>query len=310
MNKENISVLRTAGICIALIVIILATFFNAVMGDETPKSQTEISVILYHAGSDGWESMMEGMKQAEDDFAVNINYVILRESADGQEQLEMIQREIDNGAQGVIVAVCAYSEMYEGLERISNTAPVIAVESGVGDSMIPLFSADNYEMGRMLGEQILEDFQDRENLTVALVRENVNRDSVEQREQGFRDALAGKAKIISLGAAINGEIADAAAAFHKESLLEMTERTDVALRDTKNYGIGNTTSIVAALDKGNLEKLIFQNEFNMGYLAVEALLQDISGENKNTVKDMDYYCVSRKEVYETQYERLLFPIVE
>lgn len=310
MNKENTSVIYTAGICIALIVVILMIFFRVVMGEETPKQQTEVSVVLYCAGSDGWESLMEGMKQAEDDFSVNINYVVLRESADGAEQLEMINREIKNGAQGIVVAVCDYESMYEELEALSDSIPMIAVESGVGDSMLPLFSAHNYEMGRKLGEQILEDFKGQENLTVALVRETVKRDSVQQREQGLRDVLEDKAVIISLGAAVNGQKADAAAALQKESLLDLAERTDATLQNTKNYGIGNTTSVVAALDKGNLEKIVFQNEFNMGYLAIEALLQNISGNSSSTVEMMEYYCVSREEVYETQYERLLFPIVE
>lgn len=310
MNKEKISILYTAVICIAVIAIILFSFFWVFMGDEEPKSQTEISVVLYDAGSDGWESLLEGMKQAENDFSVNINYVVLRQSADGAEQLETIQREIDNGVQGIIVAVCDYEDMYEDLEQISNSVQMIAIESGVGDSMIPLFSADNYEMGRRLGEQILIDFKDEENLTVALVSESVKRDSVQKREQGLMDALEDKARVISLGAAINCETADAAVALHKESLLELTERKDIALCHTKNYGIGNTASIVAALDKGNLEKLIFQNEFNMGYLAVEALLLSISGTSGYTVKNMDYYCVSREELYGTQYEQLLFPIVE
>lgn len=310
MNKANTSVIYTAAVCILLILIILAGFFDAVVGKKTTKSQTELSVILYNAGSDGWESLLEGMKQAEDDFSVNINYAVMRASTGAEEQLELIHREIENGAQGIIVAVCDYESMYEELESISNSVPMVAVESGVGDSMIPLFSADNYEMGKKLGEQILKDFEGGESLTVALMRESARRDSIVQREQGLRDALGEKAKIISLGAAMNGEGADAAVALHKESLLSLTERNDVTPDDTKKYGIGNTVATVTALDNGRLEKLVFQNEFNMGYLAVEALLQNISGNGSARAKEIDYYCVSREEVYETQYERLLFPIVE
>ena len=310
MNKANTSVIYTAAVCILLILIILAGFFDAVVGEKTTKSQTELSVILYNAGSDGWESLLEGMKQAEDDFSVNINYAVMRASTGAEEQLELIHREIENGAQGIIVAVCDYESMYEELESISNSVPMVAVESGVGDSMIPLFSADNYEMGKKLGEQILKDFEGGESLTVALMRESARRDSIVQREQGLRDALGEKAKIISLGAAMNGEGADAAVALHKESLLSLTERNDVTPDDTKKYGIGNTVATVTALDNGRLEKLVFQNEFNMGYLAVEALLQNILGNGSARAKEIDYYCVSREEVYETQYERLLFPIVE
>lgn len=310
MNKKNSGVIYTAAVCILLILIILAGFLDAVLGEKTSGKQTEISVILYDAGNDGWESLLQGMKQAEDDFSVNINYVVMRTDDGGEEQLELIRREIENGVQGLIVAVCDYEAMYEELENISNSVPMVAVESGVGDSMIPLFSADNYRMGRKLGEQILEDFQEKESLTVALMTENVLRDSVMLREEGLRDALGEKAKIISLQAAMNGVKADAAVGLHKESLLSLTERNEEALDKVKKYGIGNTASIVTALDKGCLEKLVFQNEFNMGYLAVEALLENISGSGSARTRNIDDYCISRDEVFETQYERLLFPIVE
>ena len=310
MNRKNAGVIYTAAVCILLILIILTGFLDAVLGEKTPKKQAEISVILYDAGSNGWESLLRGMKQAEDDFSVNINYAVMRKDEGGEEQLELIRREIENGVQGIIVAVCDYESMYEELESISNAVPMVAVESGVGDSMISLFSADNYQMGRKLGEEILKDFREKESLTVALIRDNVRRDSVLQREEGLRDALGEKAKIVSLQAAMKGEKIDAAVGLHKESLLSLTERNDAALDDVKKYGIGNTAAIVTALDKGCLDKLVFQNEFNMGYLAVEALLENISGNGCETTKNIDDYCISRDEVFETQYERLLFPIVE
>lgn len=310
MNRKNAGVICTAAVCILLILIILAGFLDAVVGEKTPKKQTEISAILYDAGSDGWESLIQGMKQAEDDFSVNINYVVMRTDDGGEEQLELIRREIENGAQGLIVAVCDYKSMYEELENISNSVSMVAVESGVGDSMISLFSADNYQMGRKLGEQILKDFQEKESFTVALMKENVRRDSVMQREEGLKDALGEKAKIISLQDSMNGEKTDVAVGLHKESSLSLTERNDEALANVKKYGIGNTASIVTALDKGCLEKLVFQNEFNMGYLAVEALLENISGNGSDRTRNIDDYCINRDDVFETQYERLLFPIVE
>ena len=59
-----------------------------------------------------------------------------------------------------------------------------------------------------------------------------------------------------------------------------------------------------------MEKLVFQNEFNVGYLGVERLLSDINNVKYVENSKIDYYCVSRQELYGTQYEQLLFPIVE
>lgn len=310
MNKENAGTLYTAFVCFILIALILGTFFRVAFGKEESERQKEISVVLYSAGTGGWESLQEGIKRAEDDFSVNVTYVTLRQDADASEQFAAIEREIENGAEGIIVAVTDYFGLNEFIKGQSFTIPIVAVESGFGESTIPLISADNYEMGKRLGEEILKDFSGEEELTVALDSEPVHRDSVERREQGLRDALEGKAEIISLRVAVNGEGADVAVALHKESLLELSELRNAALKNTKKYGIGNTASIVAALDQGRIEKLVFQNEFNMGYLAVETLMGKIGNVQNKERETIDCFCVSSEELYDTPYEQLLFPIVK
>lgn len=309
MNKENSGMIYTAIICLGLIALILWIFLNAVFGNEVPQKQKEISVILYSAGIDGWESFQEGVKQAENDFSVNINVVVLREDADAAEQLEIMKREVNNGAEALAVAVADYKELYEKMLQDPVAVPIVSVESGFDDS-IPLISADNYEMGKRLGEEILKDFSGKGEVTVALANEKNSRDSVERRKQGLLDALEGKAKVITLRSAINGKDADAVVALHKESLLRLPEKSKTSLRVPKYYGIGNTASVVAALDQGKIDKLVFQNEFNMGYLAIKMLLQEINGIQNKETEPIDFYCVTGKDLYDSKYEHLLFPIVE
>lgn len=310
MNKENTGIKHTAFVCLILIALILGIFFHVAFGKEAPERHEEISVVLYSAGTGGWEAFQEGLKRAEDDFSVNVNCVILQSGADAEEQLVAIEREVENGAEGIIVAVADYKGLYKLIQEKTLTVPIVTVESGFGESTASFISADNYEMGKKLGEEILNDFAGQTDLTVALDTKTVYRDSVEQREQGLRDALEGKAEIISLREAANGEGADAAVALHKETLLDLAELKSSDLDGTKKYGIGNTTSIVAALDQGRIEKLVFQNEFNMGYLAVETLLGKIGSTKSEQRKNIDSFCVSSEEIYNTPYEQLLFPIVK
>lgn len=310
MVKKKDSIFYTVFVCLAIIALILIVFMQVIFGDSVKQPKKEISIILYSAGNRGWESFEQGFKQAEGDFPVNINCVILRDGADYFEQFEAIEREIASGAEGIIVAVSDCTELYNLWLGKTFDVPIIAVESGFDEITIPLISADNYEMGRLLGEAVLSDFEDEKDLVVAIDSELSSRDSVRNREQGFRDALEGKARIISLRAAVNGEGADAAVAFDKESLLSLSERSNVSLSDTKKYGIGSTPSIVAALDQGRIEKLVFQNEFNMGYLAVEALLDEMEGIGNTEEIRIEAYCMSSEDLYETPYEQLLFPIVE
>lgn len=310
MTKEKSGLSRYILICIGLILIILITFLYGIFGNKKPEKQMNISVILYSVAGDEWESFQEGMECAEEDFPVNINTVVLKADATGLEQYEAMERELENGADGVILAVSDYKTIYPLWLEASFGKPTITVESGFNESTVSFISADNYEMGKALGEEILKDFSEKENITVALSSEKSTRDSVELREQGLRDALEGKATIIPLRVAINGEGADVAVGLNKESLLDLAKRTSPALQSTKIYGIGNTAGIVAALDQGYIEKIVFQDEFNMGYLAVETLVNTANNQTTKDEKEIEYYCVSKEELYEYPYEQLLFPIVE
>lgn len=309
MHKGNSGVIYTAIICLGLIGLIIWMFVNVMQSPKEVKERTDISVILYYTENNGWESLQEGMKQAEEDFDVNINYVILRENATGAEQVAAIDKEMKNGAEGILLAVCDYEAVSPSLMQNVFRIPIITVESGLNNEIYPLMSADNYAMGKRLGEEILKDFEGKEAPLIALLEDGKKRDSLNLRKQGLQDAIKGKARLIAVKD-IGKESVDVVVALHKDTLLKATESEAEFLEEAAVYGIGNTSSTVAALDQGKIKKLVFQNEFNVGYLGVKELLSATETALSAETPEIDFYCVSREELYGTQYEQLLFPIVE
>lgn len=314
-RKRNSEIVMTALICSGLIALVLWVYYSAVFGEKTPEKK-EISVVLYDAGNNGWESLMEGMKQAEDDFSVRINFVTAKEGMTGEEQLELVRQEIADGAQGVLWAAADSVIITPEVQ-----VPVIAVESNTDAAAYAFVSADNAAMGRMLGREILADFSQKKNVRIAVIEVYTERSSVRERVAGFYEVAGDFAELVVLQPDDKLEMAlflemalsslevDAIAAFSKETLQALCEIKPEILEGKKIYGIGNAPSIVAALDKGKIEKLVFQNEFNIGYLSVEALLKEMDG-IQNEIEEIDFYCVGKDVIHETQYERLLFPIVE
>lgn len=325
MNKKNSGITTTALICFGLIALMLLVYYQAVFGEKAPENRYEISVVLYDAGNDGWESLIEGMKQAGEDLAVNINYVIAEEGADAKAQMEIIREEIENGAGGILLAAADSSIMCQEAQIGEVPVPIITLESGTDDQAYPFISADNIAMGNMLGEAILEDFSGKEEINLVVVEEYKTRDSIRQRIQGLYEVLNKDERVRItilerkleygglqrfLSKALEGSKADAVVSLSKETLHALCETDAEILQGKKLYGIGNTDSIVAALDDGKIENLVFQNEFNMGYLGVENLLKEMEGIRSADIDEIDSYCVGRQDIFEMQYERLLFPIVE
>lgn len=320
-NSKNPEIVITALICFGLMLLVLWVYYSAVFGDKIPEKKQEISVVLYDAGDGGWESLMEGMKQAEEDFPVSIHYVTAKQGATREEQEELVRQEIEGGAAGILLAAVDAEIMIQGIQGENLQLPIVAVESNTDAASYSFFSADNEAMGQTLGEEILRNFPDKE-LKVVVVEEYIERDSVRARAKGLYEVLENKVEIIPLQRS-NDETelsmfltnvltctdADVVVALCKESLQALCEVSSDAMEGKKVYGIGNTASIVAALEKGKIEKLVFQDEFNIGYMSVKALVRQMEGV-PSTTEEIDFYCVHREEVHETRYERLLFPIVE
>ncbi len=319
-SKRNPEIIITALICFGLIVMVLWVYYGAVFGEKTPEKKKEISVVLYDAGDGGWESLMEGIKQAEEDFSVNIHYVTAKQGMSGEEQNELVLQEIQNGAEGILLAAVEADVMPHEVQN--GNVPVVALESSVDAAAYSFFSADNVDMGRALGQEILTDFEGEDTLKIVVLEEYIERNSVRERAQGLYEALGDKVEIIPiqrtndkvelsmfLTNVLTRSKADVVVALNKETLQALCEVGAEAVKGKKVYGIGNTAAIVAALEKGKIEKLVFQDEFNIGYMSVKALVQQMDG-IQNTAEEIDYYCVGREDVHETQFERLLFPIVE
>ena len=76
------------------------------------------------------------------------------------------------------------------------------------------------------------------------------------------------------------------------------------------YGIGSSEKIVYELDRGVIKGIVFQNEFNMGYEAVEVLIQKIRGEKVSKMPEVDYHHASKETMHLKENERLLFPIIQ
>ncbi len=323
MNRKKIKVWCICSGCIAVLLLLLWVYYGAVFGEKKSEEKAEISVVLYHAGTNGWESLMQGMKQAEEDFPVTINYVTAKADATGEEQKELVLREIANGAEGILLAAADETILYEEISRENERVPVITIENDTSDRVCEFIAADYPALGRELGQEILRDFQEQDNIDVLVVQEAAIRDSEKEMLQGLTEVLGEETRIITvnnqtmntsyqpfLEGAIRASHADAVVVLCKETLQELCSLDSSVLEGKLLYGVGNTPAIVSALDSGKIHKLIFQNEFNMGYLSVERILQVLRGTKNAEPKAIEFYCVTREEMYETQYERLLFPIIE
>lgn len=316
---------RIGLIIFALAVVMLAVYAYGI-SSESPQKPVNYSVVLYEYTDNEWETLADGMNQAEKDLNIKVNYVYMGKEETAADQAAEIQKEIDGGAEGILVAACDSEALRKELGGMSFSVPLLFVETGAGNEY-PIVRTDDYQMGYELGEALLEDMKKRQDEPrVAIISEYMERDSVQLRYEGLTAALKRGNKDIEIETFTRGTGDYSLSLFigtlfskcgsYVVALDKYTTQEAAAawLAEKSNYekefliyGIGNTGQTVNALDNENLHMLAYQNEFKMGYEGLQCL---VDRRNKSWVEnnvEIKHKLVTKDSLYEYENERLLFP---
>lgn len=316
---------------LAAVLILGFVYYLGINRDTEKAEPPTYSVILYQHTDNEWDTLIDGIRQAEKDKDVNVNYVTMAKEDTAKDQALLVQQEIDNGTAGILLAAVDSEELLREFSTMSISVPLYFLETGAGKDAV-LFSADNYAMGCALGEQILRDMEEDgagDGAAVTVLTEYMERDSVQERYQGLKDTLeqsdreiriqeearsAGDYSLrLFIGTLFNHSglyIAALDKFSAEEAAAAWSVNRDVwtgAPVEFKIYGIGNTAQTVNDLDNGNLRCLVYQNEFNMGYQGLAAMAANRMDTWIKENTHIKFHTVTKATLYDSENERLLFP---
>ncbi|MDF2802672.1 MAG: LacI family transcriptional regulator [Anaerocolumna sp.] len=316
---------------ILLIILLLTCLFGLFLvsiyfyfNDTNRKEKTvKISVIVYSNNSDRWATLKKGIDQGADDYKAEVNFVTMTEENNVKEQKMLISREIENGAKGIILAAADSKAMAQVVKDYSLVVPIVMVETNVENMENNVYiSADNYSMGLNIGRSVC--LNSSETRTVAVFMNNLQRNSVAQRYEGLMDSLEYTEYTIQpwekkeedtdsflfLQEMLNNNPVDVIVALDDESLEKVVDTVVLSESKVEIYGIGSSNKIVHYLDYGVINSIVFQNEFNMGYLSMQEVVGDINGRQNIHDVDIEFRTVNKETMYLPKNQRLVFPIVQ
>lgn len=319
--KKNRNISR-AVLAVIIILLFFALYYSAVYVDDE-KETMAISIIAYGNSSERWENLRKGAEQAAESLSAEINLITLSRENDVNEQRELMQREINNGADALMIAACDSEAIKEVTKDIH--IPIMFIESGIGDDTSKSYiSSDNYAMGQTLGAAVTE--QEIDKVKVAVICDNLQRDSVALRYDGFCAALDGKidkvvdwkknqneadiASMLFLQRKLTEEAVDVVVALDNASTGAIIDAVENLGKDVKIYGIANTDKAVYYLDNGMLTTLVYQNEFSIGYLGVQELLGEVDYSADEIKERMEFRAISKQDMYTVRNQEMLFPFVK
>ena len=325
--KKNKTFLWVLGAVITGI-IAAGLYFHVVYGVNNVK-QLNISIIVYGNEAERWQNLRNGAEQAaklySDKYDIEFNLITVSQKTEAKEQMVLLEREINNGCDAIMLAIDNAVFVTDYLSNRHLNIPIVFLESGLaGENDTNLISANNYDMGYLIGRSII----DNENckVKVAIITDNMKRESVQDRYQGVCDALDKNMTtmvfwernqnelniepMLFLQRELVEEAVDVVVALDNESTEAISDAVINLNKNIKIYRIANSDKAVSCLDKGEIDLLVYENEFNIGYLGVQQLLSKSKNKALELEDYMEYRAITKMDMYSDENEKLVFPFVK
>lgn len=311
-----------------LLIISFSVLLDDTLSNQKNRKIHNISLITSGRNNESLMIMKQGVDQAASELNIDVSFINLSQDNNIDEQKELIDREIKNGADAIILSPVDYEKMANTVEEAMKKVPIILIESNVDlEKTPPTIWNDNYELGELLGEQMIE--MGDMGKKVAIIKNNLECKSIADRYEGFMSVMN---KINNTY--LFWEIPNESQASYYTEIKNLLENNDVDVVVTlstgmleyvaevkkdsniidnekssiKVYGTGSTSKIISALEEKNINATATQNEFNIGYLGVKAAVDKLEGK-KISNSTISSTIVNTDNMYSKENQRLLFPLI-
>lgn len=290
------------------------------------KKDTEyfqISVIVNDNTSEHWTKIKQGIDQAALDYKVDINFIMLAEESDYKEQCALMLREMEDDADALVIVPADSVELLNTVKQVIEKIPVVTMMGEVhGDVSLDYISADNKQMGQTLGNMIRD--QGEENKNILVLTDGREFSSTTKSYEGLMEQLnLGNYKINTV---VKSEVGllneyqikikvellhiDTVIALEPEDLEMIANAIDSYGLKLQLYGIGSTNKSAYYLEQGTVNSLVAQNEFSIGYLGIQAAVNAIKSDHKNEDTTIPFRVVNKENMYTSEIQKLLFPLIQ
>lgn len=318
--------MRKNNILLLLLCMLLTAALCSCAGGENDKK--EIAVIVKAVDSDFWHTVKSGVESAATEYNVSVSFEGPENEEDYVVQNELIAKAVQNGVDAIVLSAIDFEKSAETVdEAVRSGVKVVTIDSDVDSKQVSMFiGTDNFAAGRVAGEAAVKGFAPESNIRIGLLNYYESTDNGRQREEGFREYIKGisNAEIV---AAVNVSSNTDSATAGAVSLLKNNPEINVLVgfNEWMTLGIGNAIKQLSLADKvqgvgfdtniasiemletGEMDTLIVQNPFAIGYLGVEKAAELVSGEGDG--EKQIYTAVTkvmRENLFDPGIQKLIF----
>ena len=310
---------------LAALFLTAAVLLTAGCGRKTVTSQNSVWFIAKSTNTGFWKSAFAGANAAKSEYNVDLTICGPETEEDYEEQNRLIDEAVAAGADAIVYSAISYTKNAEAITRAAKQGLKIAViDSDVdSDAVSCRIGTDNYDAGCKAAEAAMKD--ENEEIHIGIVNYDKNSDNGQKREEGFRDSIL-RDERAGIDAVINVLSDTENAKKRTKKMLKKHPKINVIVtfNEWTTLGVGyaiqelglkdnvrvvafdsNVVS-VGMLETGEVDTLIVQNSYAMGYLGVETAYKLINGYSIKDTIYTDTIAVDKENMYDEECQRRLF----
>jgi periplasmic binding protein/lacI transcriptional regulator len=324
--------IKKATALLTLTFFLIAVLFGCAKGAEFDNKSNNIAIITKGSDSTFWNDMKNGALSAATEYNVNVTFEGPENEEDYNAQNKMIENAVSNNVGVIILSAIDFEKNADAVQKAINSGiKVITVDSDVDVNGKELFvGTNNIEAGKKAAKQAVDLCKEQKSINIGIVNYGANTENGKGRLKGFTDYInkIDNAKIVdTVNVESNKESATAGAKKllkkHKQInvLIGFNEWATIGVAyaikelnlNNKVFGIGFDSNVncVNMLESGEIDTLIVQNPFSMGYTSVSKASEILSGKKSQTnTIETDTYVVTRKNMFSPDIQKILFSFSE
>ncbi len=294
------------------------------------KQKVAIGVVPKGQSQIYWKAVHAGTVAAGQEMGVEIRWNGPASEIDMTHQINIVEDFINQRVNGIVLAPTHGESLVPIVERAAQERiPVVIFDSGIRtEKYLAYVSTDNYSGGviaaRRIGSVVPPGSQ------IAMIGNIPGSVSTVERENGFRETVAREFPTLQIvdfqygmavqskGLAVTEDILtahpDLAGIFCSNEAatvgaVQGAKSKEVAGK-VKIIGFDTSPTLIEDMQAGNLDSLVVQNPFRMGYLSVKVLVEDLEGKPPEKRIDTGATLVTRDNLKDPAIQELLFPPIE
>ena len=273
-----------------------------------------------------WETIRMGAQLAAKEEEIPFEYVGPLEEKDVDKQVEIMNSKIEEGADIILLAAADKERLALSVENAKKKGiTLVSVDSSVV-GLTEIVATDNVDAAQELTHYLLESINNEGEVIMLNFVQGAS--TANEREQGYDLVMAGQAKVKQLPTVYTEGTTESAYKKAKEIIKQypnlkgivganqyMTEGICLAIEELglskkiKVVGFDSSNVIIEALEKGIIEAILVQKPFNMGYLGVKVAVDLFYGKKVEQGTDTGYKLITADTLYDTENQKLLYPII-